>query len=283
MVKRFLINYANEAFKESQKVNTQTGKEVGGFDKVVEYSPKDIDKKFYERNKHILTQLRGGGYWLWKPYIILKTLQRKDIKNGDFIFYADSGSYFINKIDYLTILCKKYNQDVLPFSTKSGAKEKIWTKRDSFILMNLGGEKYENSPQYGTGFILIRKSSFSIRFFKEFLKYAQDERVITDSPSKLGIECNGFKENRHDQSVFSLLSKKYHLKFFRQPWQIGNSEINLFEDKYPQILVSTRKNNRTFIEKIKYQKACSKNRRDFITKLVFLPMNYLFNKVNKVK
>ncbi len=271
--KKILINYANDAFKEAQKVNTKTGKEVGGFDRVIEYSPKDIDKKFYEKNKHLLTKLRGGGYWLWKPYIILKTLQRKEVNKGDFIFYCDSGSYFIDKIDYLNTLCKKYNQDILPFGNKNVPLEKNWTKRDAFILMKLEGDKYANSPQYGTGFIMIRKSSFSIKFFKEFLKYAQDKRIITDSPSTFGKNYNGFKENRHDQSIFSLLCKKYNLKFFRQPWQIGNSDINSFKDKYPQILVSTRKNSRTILEKIRYQKACSKSFWYFLFKVLAVPYN----------
>lgn len=265
--KKILINYANDAFKESQKLNTKTGEEVGGFDRVIEYSPKDINKRFYEKNKEILSQLRGGGYWLWKPYIILKTLQRKDVKKGDFIFYADSGSYFINKIDYLLLLCEKYNQDIIPFANKKGFTEGEWTKRDAFILMGLDEKKYLNTPHIWTGFILVKKSNFSIKFFKEFIHYARDKRIITDSPSTLGEDYKCFKENRHDQSIFSLLCKKYNLKFFRQPWQVGNSEIDYFEDRYPQILFSTRKNNRTLIEKIKYQKACSKNNKEFIEKI----------------
>ncbi len=272
MVQKILINYANDAFKKAQKINSKTGMDVGEFDRVIEYSPKGIDKKFYGKNKHILTQLRGGGYWLWKPYIILKTLMRKDIKDGDFIFYTDSGSYFINKIDHIIDLSKKYKQDIICFGSHSGLMEKKWTKRDAFILMNLDKKRYTITSQIGAGFILTRKSKFSIKFFNEYLKYSQDERIITDSCSKLGKNYRGFIENRHDQSIFSLLSKKYKLKIFRQPSQIGNSEIKDWEDKYPQIIVSTRKNDRTFFEKIKYQRGCSKSLLDFnyrILKMIF--------------
>lgn len=45
--KKILINYANEAFRESQILNSKTGLEVEKFDKVIEYSPKDIDKKLH--------------------------------------------------------------------------------------------------------------------------------------------------------------------------------------------------------------------------------------------
>jgi hypothetical protein len=276
--KKILINYANNAFKESQKLNSKTGMKIGNFDRVIEYSPKDIDKKFYEKNKHILTQLRGGGYWLWKPYIILKTLMRKDIKHGDYIFYADSGSYSIDKVDCLIDLSKKYKQDVIPFSNKDADTEKVRTKRDAFILMGLDSKKYTDTPQRGTGFILLKKSKTAIEFSKEFLKYAQDKRIITDIPSKLKEDYSGFMESRHDQSIFSLLTKKYNFKPFRQPWQVGNKEKHLWEDNYPQIIVSTRKSSRNLLEKIKYQKACSKNLYDFIKKLSKIPLNYILNK-----
>ena len=51
MAKKILINYANKAFKKAQKLNSKTGLGVGNFDRVIEYSPKDIDKKFYEKNE----------------------------------------------------------------------------------------------------------------------------------------------------------------------------------------------------------------------------------------
>ncbi|MCK4650242.1 hypothetical protein KAT36_03330 [Candidatus Pacearchaeota archaeon] len=275
MAKKILINYANDAFKKAQKLNSKTGMEVGNFDRIIEYGPKDIDKKFYKKNKHILIQLRGGGYWLWKPYIILKTLMRKDIKMGDYIFYSDSGSYFINKIDYLVNLSKKYKQDIIPLGMKKCPIEKYWAKRDAFILMGLDKKEFYNTPQIGCGSVLIRKSTSSIHFFKEFLEYAQDERIITDIPSQLGKNYRGFIENRHDQVIFSLLKKKYKLKTFRHPAQFGNDEVDLWKDKYPQIIVATRKSNRSLLEKIKYQKACSKNNPEFMKRIIITSLKKL--------
>ncbi len=282
MAKKILINYANDAFKKSQKLNSKTGIEDGGFDKVIEYGPEDIDKKFYTKNKHILNQMRLGGYALWKPYIILKTLLRKDINFGDFVLYCDSGAYFINKINHLVKLSKKYKQDIIPFSDFDGNIEKLWSKKDAFILMEADFSNFANTPQIGTTLFLIKKSNFSIAFFRKFLEYAEDKRIITDEPSILGTNYPGFVENRHDQTIFSLLCKKKKLRTFRQPFQTGNNEINLFKDKYPQIIVSTRKNNRTFFQKIKYQKACSKRFADFIFRLAKMPIKKMLYK-NKIE
>jgi hypothetical protein len=207
---------------------------------------------------------------------------KKEIKNGDYIFYADSGSHFINKIDFLVNLSKKHKQDILPFTCYNADAEKTRTKRDAFILMKLDSKKYTDTLQRGPGFILIKKSKKSIKFFKEFLKYAQDERIITDMPSTLGKDYPGFVENRHDQSIFSLLSKKYNLKVFRQPFETKKKKGDLFPDEYPQIVVLTRKSNRSILEKIKYQKACSKNLPDFSKKMAKIIIKTALRK-NKAK
>ncbi len=67
---KLLINYANQVFHKSQKLNSKTGKEVGLFDEVISYSVKDIDQGFYRKNKNILNKKRGNGcsqqtnYWM---------------------------------------------------------------------------------------------------------------------------------------------------------------------------------------------------------------------------
>lgn len=68
------INY-DENFKK-QRENAIRLEKNGNFDKIILYLPTDIDKKFYEKNKNILSQKRSGGYWLWKPYFIVKTLEK---------------------------------------------------------------------------------------------------------------------------------------------------------------------------------------------------------------
>ena len=71
---KILINYATPEFAHRRRIQTATAYAVGGFDKVIEYSPEDLDEEFRRKNEQILKHKRGGGYWLWKPYIIKKTL-----------------------------------------------------------------------------------------------------------------------------------------------------------------------------------------------------------------
>ena len=57
------------------------------------FSTKDIDSNFYNEHIEILTQQRGAGYWLWKPYFINKVLT--NVNDGDIVFYVDAGNIFL--------------------------------------------------------------------------------------------------------------------------------------------------------------------------------------------
>lgn len=66
----------------------------------------------------------------------------------------------------------------------------------------------------------------------EWLAYAQDSRLITDSENTFGFEnYPNFRHHRHDQTILSLLAKKWKLKLFPDPSQWGESETR----PYPTI------------------------------------------------
>ncbi len=214
---KILINYATPKFAGHRRINTATGYAMGGFDQVIEYSLEDLDEDFRHRNEHILKHRRGGGYWLWKPYIIAKTLE--GMREGDFLFYADAGSLFMGPVERLIELMRQKNQDILPFqfeiSVSNGHTERKYTKQDAFILMNCNTAKYTDTNQLMASFSLWKKTTFSMNLVDEWLSYAQDERIITDIPNQCGKEnYPGFREHRHDQSIWSLLCKKRQLEAY---------------------------------------------------------------------
>lgn len=220
----YAINYANKKWFPAQKLNAKTAKKYGA-DKVIMYTDKDIDKEFYEKNKHILTQPRGNGYWLWKPYIIKKTLDK--IEYGDYLIYVDSGAYYVNDIHYLVNKLEEDKNDIMCFELDY--PEKKYTKRDAFILMDCDTKKYTDSNQILGGFILIKKTEKTINLVTDWLNNSQDYRIITDSENECGkSNYDIFVENRHDQTVFSLTCKKYNCKVYNDP-----SKVN---QDYPQII-----------------------------------------------
>jgi len=258
-----LINYANDLFRSSQKVNSKSGEKIGLFSKVISYNPTDIDANFKNKNKKILEQKRGNGYWLWKPYFIKKTLE--DLDWGDYLFYCDSGSYFIDSVHKIISLSQKSEQDIIPFELTHLESE--WTKRDAFVFMECDSADYYNTKQRLASFILIKKTELSIQFIEEWMNFALDERILTDIDNVSGFEnYPNFKDHRHDQSIFSLLSKKYGFKAYRDPSQFGNAVKELYSDSnYEQIFILNRKRNLSIKVRIKKY---LQNKKNILKKLV---------------
>lgn len=236
------INYANEAYRRAQKLNEKTALKWGA-DRVICYTPSDIDVEFYKKNKEILDCKRGNGYFLWKPYFLNKAYQL--IQDGDYLVYTDAGSVYVNKIQYLIDCMEKEQQDIMIFSLENELLEEKYTKRDAFVLMNCDSDYYAQTPQSIGGYVILKKSEFVEKFLKEDLFYAQDSRIITDDDNVMGLDnYKDFVAHRHDQSIWSLMSKKYRLKRFRDPSQFGL--INHYESEvearsnYPQIIDSHR-------------------------------------------
>ena len=231
---KLLINYANQAFAQAQLKNSASGRSVGGFDEVISYSSEGISRTFYRKNARILSQKRGSGYWLWKFYFIKKALAQ--LSDGDFLVYCDAGAHFTGSIEPLCDLCGRHSQDVLPFEIDR--YERIWTKRDAFLIMDVDRPEFTDSLQRMAGFMVFRKSPFSSKFVEKLLAYGQDERLITDLKNQLGQpNYPGFKDHRHDQSIWSLLTKKYELKSFRDP-SVETDRLSPERDDspYPQLI-----------------------------------------------
>ena len=235
-MKKYHINYANGRYLRSQAICSQTAKSVG-FDEIISYSIGDIDREFLEKNKHILSQPRGAGYWLWKPYFISKTLDRMEY--GDLLVYSDSGSYYEKSIKPLVDLIEKEEKGVLSFELH-GLFEKTYTKRDTFVLMGLDDSVYSESSQREATYIWMIKNDFTVSLAKEYLEYAQDERIITDLPSQ-SENHSDFKDHRHDQSIWSLLCKKHEIPPHKLISQWGEGMKDAFpQDTYSNIVMHHR-------------------------------------------
>lgn len=239
---KLLINYANGIFQESQRRNSATGCSIAGFDRAISYGPGDIDAAFRQKNKQILSAPQGNGYWLWKPYFIEKSLRQ--LADGELLFYCDSGSHFIDSLAPLFAIPERDDQDVICFEL--GLVEKDWTKRDAFLLLNCDSREFTHTPQRLGGFSLWRKSSRSLEVARQWLEYAQDPRLITDLKNQLGkYNYQGFRAHRHDQSLFSLVTKKRGIVPHRDPSQWGNGGMDSYpHSTYGQLIDLTRKRGR---------------------------------------
>ena len=191
------------------KLNKKSAIEIGKVDEHYSYGPKDIDQDFKEKNKEILLKRRGNGYWLWKPYFILKTLKEK-LNDGDYLLYTDAAILYMNStyqvIEFLKEQKAEMWMNLLIF------KEKIWSKRDAFVLLGVDLPFFRETNQYMAGIQIYRKSKYTEKILEELLYYSQDKRLITDMKNTQNFpNYKGFRDNRHDQTILSLLIKKYRI------------------------------------------------------------------------
>ena len=201
------ITYADQSFQRQLLNNKKSALEEGKVDEYYSYGPNDIDINFKEKNKDILSKKRGNGYWLWKPYFILKTLKEK-LDEGDYLIYTDAGILYMNSTYLIINFLKKQNAEMWMF--RYYYPEKKYTKRDAFILLGADLPFYTDTYQYMAGVQVYKKSKFTEKFLEEVLYYSQDKRIITDQPNTLGLKnYKEFIDNRHDQSILSILIKKY--------------------------------------------------------------------------
>lgn len=260
--KIYVINFADSKFEEQRKFNSYTAKTYGEADFVIEYSPHHIDKDFIDKNFEILSEKRGVGLWLWKPYIIKKTLEI--IPENSYLFYSDAGSFFISSIKNLIQDLDKSNQEIMVFELP--LLERQWTKKETFTTLNY--DYYDNNQIMAT-FILCKNTAYVRNFIDKWLFHSQDKRCIM--PYNITNESNleDFVEHREDQSILSILCHKEKIIPFRDPSQYGKrpyeyawktrflnrwipycyKEKRHSNSRYPQILISTRGANLKWIKK----------------------------------
>ena len=236
-MKKYHINFAHNKYLKAQEYCSQSAKQVG-FDEVISYSFNDIDSEFINKNEKIFNQNRGFGYWIWKPYFISKTLDK--INNGDLLVYSDSGSIYQASIQPLIDSINLDKHGVISFELK-GLIEKDYTKKDAFVLMGLDEPEYTDTSQREATYIWLIKNDFTVNLISEYLTFAQNENIITDSPNMFRENYPTFKDHKHDQSIWSLLCKKYNIESHRLISQHGLHLINDFpNDKWGQITLHHR-------------------------------------------
>lgn len=199
------ISYGDHNYSMSLKLNLITARLIGKVDKVEAFTPNHLSQDFCKKNAEILNMKRGGGYWMWKPYIMLEAL--RNMEYGEYLIYTDAGLIYISSINKIIDQIERDKSDI--FLTSGFAPNKEWCKRDAFILMDCDNEEAKNRPQISGGYILVKKSETSIEFLQQWLMYNEQKEIITDSPNICGFENDpNFHEHRHDQAILTNLAYK---------------------------------------------------------------------------
>ena len=209
----YAVTCADDNYMPSAKFQMETARKYGKVSQTMIFNLKDMDENFKRDNKDILEAggERRKGCYLWKPYFVNKAFSQITI--GDYIIYLDAaGNYYRSNVNEIIQYMEKKGLEIIG-SRKYKYLEKHWTKRDAFVLMDCDTEEYTNQYQCYAGFLIAKKTEKTIKFFDEWLMHAQNYNIITNAPNVCGKEdYEGFEEHRFDQSILSILLKKYGAK-----------------------------------------------------------------------
>lgn len=222
------------------------------FESAVSFNSNNLEQDFVNKYSKILSQKRGGGYWLWKINIINQTL--KHMKENDLLLYMDAGSSFnINGkkrfLEYVDLLNHEKVNGNFRFESESHHIEKEWTSKEIFSYFGVNQDSdIASTTQYEGGHLLLRKNEHTNELINSFLKAIDyDPMLITDFYNSTN-QIENFKECRHDQSILSILSKTLGCVSVKNETDFRDREY--LQYTYP--ILAVRKKGHGLKDRLKY-------------------------------
>ena len=160
-----------------------------------------VNRQEFKDNSAIFSAHKGGGYWVWKPLIILDAL-----KSSETVIYMDSSVLF----DDVNNLQRVVQTTECLSAPQTSYANKDWTKRSCFKIMECDTEEYWNTPQVWAGVVCAKRCGIEI--IEDWKKYCLIYDAISDSKCKENFPS--FRAHRHDQSILTnilLKHKQFHI------------------------------------------------------------------------
>ncbi len=257
-----LLTYATPDYREQQRALIGNARQAG-FTDIMSWDRSMLERtEFYAQHREILDRRKGGGLWLWKPYLIHRELQH--LSPGDFLVYSDCGYPWrplMIRRSLRTLLdwCAHENGGVLPgvYVPKHGPNRK-WTKHECFVTMQCDSESFWRQPQIQATFSVWQKCALAEGFAAEWLDWCVQPMALSDQKCSPSIsEYPDFVEHRFDQSILTNLAAMRGIRCFGHSGEIhsGTKFIENLNDRiagrpmriyarnlYRRVVSQTRKN-----------------------------------------
>jgi hypothetical protein len=180
--------------------------------RIFKYTDDDLrnDPEFWNKHEKFMdSHPRGYGHWLWKPWLIHKTMQ--SLQDDDILIYADAGCTINHKgseklNEYIKMVQEnEFGLLLFTLTDDDMHSEHKWTKATTLSALHATLED-TYSKQLMATVMIIKKTSHTTSFVKDWYDLCSNYILIDDTLTN--HEHPEFNDHRHDQSVFSLLVKK---------------------------------------------------------------------------
>ena len=197
-----------------QRIRRQA-ENFGVFSSIKEYGEDDLNDNSFWKDyaQHMMRERitmpgKFYGYYACKAYFVEKALN--EIKENDVLLFVDSGCE-LNKNGLSKL--KQYYQECLDTNGlffSLDLPECQWTKMDTYHRIMTENDEHLMTRQIISGIFLLRNTLITRELVGKWKDICAEEggHYLDDSPSELPNHSI-FRENRHDQSILSLLVKNF--------------------------------------------------------------------------
>lgn len=199
-------------YENRRNTYAQVAKDFGVFNSITVFSNFncfDFCPDLLKHKEYMPTTKRGYGYWIWKFYIVREFLNT--IPENDIVLYTDIGCTFNydgrkRMYEYFDMV-NEHNSLLFELDHLESA----YTKMDTYKRIFPYNDEYLSTYQRCSGIFFLKNTKFNKEVLNELkiIHAENDYRYVTDDPSEIPNH-ESFVEHRHDQSLLSLIGKKYN-------------------------------------------------------------------------
>lgn len=219
-MKHHIISYATGGYKNSFPRLRQQAHSTGWFDTIKTLSYDDLPQDYTSRFKFPKNN-RGAGFWTWKPWLVNDHIN--NLTPGDILVWSDAQNIiniegqsryyeYIEMLNSSDLGCISFQFTAHPSTPDILWRENEYTYEETFEYFDIPtNSKHATTGQIAANCIIFKvneHAKFLCNEWVDTLKRRVD--LFTDEYIQHNKSKNSFfKDNRHDQSIFSLIRKKH--------------------------------------------------------------------------
>lgn len=250
--KIYFITYGTSKYELSKKHLLFLAQKSEIFEKCFGFNENNLNEDFKLEFSQLLNSKKGDGFWVWKQDIISQTLDL--VNEDDLVVYCDAGTsfnFYAKKrfYEYIEMLNDSKHSNFRIMSEKQNI-EKYWTSKELFNYFNIDlKSNIANTTQFEAGHMIFKNNEETRDYINEFKKVViVDENLINDTYNS-SPQIEGFNSVRHDQSIFSLLSKIHGCVSVENETKFENN----IEDQYNFPFLSVRVSGHGIKDQLKFK------------------------------
>ena len=225
---RQFITYGDRNYALSARRLAEEAQALGLFDAVRVFTPDDLPDSL--RAHPLMQYARGGGYWLWKPWIIRQCLSQ--MTADDVLVYADAGGTVQPSGEWNTFFRDLKHKSVVTF--RLGYKNKWFCRRSLLDYAERTTPHWGEYRQVLSGLLLMRGTDTARVAKFDYTVHQNEETVqLLETATPLDI----FGTSADDTGVMGADDTNYR---YRHDIRIRWENVERLDPIRPQAVLASR-------------------------------------------